>query len=79
MWLPHSPFVYSRVNKNGKKPKIKVMSVLSQLSEVVISNLKEEINGGCDLPINEITNEILNDFIEDFYDNDVEEINEIFG
>ena len=54
------------------------MSVLNQLSEVVISNLKEEINGGCDLPINEITNEILNDFIEDFYDNDIEEINEIF-
>ena len=28
MWLPHSPFVYSRINKNGNKPKIKVMTKL---------------------------------------------------
>ena len=25
MWFPNPKFVYSRVNKNGKKPKIKVM------------------------------------------------------
>ena len=27
IWLPRIQFVYSRVNKNGKKPKIKVMLV----------------------------------------------------
>ena len=30
-WLPNPPFVYSRVNKNGKKPKIKVMTKQEKL------------------------------------------------
>ena len=34
IWFPHLYFVYSRVNKNGEKPQIKVMSKLEQVREL---------------------------------------------
>ena len=41
MWLPHSPFVYSRINKNGEKPKIKVMNK----QEMILSVFKYQNDG----------------------------------
>ncbi len=41
MWLPHSPFVYSRVNKNGEKPQIKVMRKFEEFKESVIESFVE--------------------------------------
>ena len=44
-WLSKNSFVYSRVNKNGKKPKIKVMKKLVLVLVVLVSTMVQGSNG----------------------------------